>query len=110
MKNKRAVSTLIATILLILITALAVIIIWKGLMPQLTKYGEENQKSWLLKETCLNETAIAYCQEKGMEFRQTDDRGLLYLTFWCEGNDKHELDWFRYKFTDEELVKCQTNK
>jgi hypothetical protein len=61
------------------------------------------------KQNCLNETATAYCQEKGMELIEMNINNPPFIsTFKCRA-DAHKLTNKEFKFTDEELKKCQIN-
>lgn len=117
MKNKKSVSPLVATLLLILITVASIGIIWGIIwgiiMPKLEEIKSEiKSEGYKAMNLCFNETAEKYCNSINMSFKWAiwyEYDNVFADRFACVNIDKHitnnreEVFWF----IDEEKEKCR---
>lgn len=110
MKNKKGISSFVATVLLILITLSAVGILWGAIMPIFDKSMQEQNNQEFAIKLCYNETAIAYCDSLNMSFYGVyfDNVFPDNKHFTC--GTERTGEWRRYYFLKDEIERCESGK
>jgi flagellin-like protein len=107
MKNKKGISALVVTILLILITVSAVGIIWGAIMPIIYKINSvgymENYTAMIL---CFNDTARAYCNSINLSLFDIEaPTNIITESFRCKSERTGISD--TYYFLKSEIEVCK---